>query len=364
MEKAFEFRIYPNREQEVLIQKTFGCCRFVYNTVLNWKKTLYKKEGKTVSFFDCNNYVNQILKVEYPWLKEPDKWALSNALRDLDKAYQNFFKSGFGYPKFKSKHNHYQSYRSQNSENRKIAFLGNYIKLPKLGKIKCRGYKQIKGRILSATVSQVPSGKYYVSLCCTDIEIDKLPKTNESVGIDLGINSLITLSNGEKYQPEKYLISNLKKLATLQRSLSRKSSDSRNYERTRKQIARLHEKISNQRKDMLQKLTTDLIRRYDTICIENLDVKSMFKDKYVAKYLADVSFAELRRMLEYKAEWYGKKVIAIDETYPSTKLCSKCGHENNIEFGVRKWRCSQCGNVHDRDINAAINVLNEGLKVT
>lgn len=362
MEKAFKFRVYPNREQEILIQKTFGCCRFVYNTVLDWRKTLYEKEGKSVSAFDCINYAQQTLKHQYEWLREVDATAIQQSIRDLDKAYKNFFKSGFGYPKFKSKHNNHRSYRSQ-CINNNIEFLCNCIKLPKLGKVKCRGYKQIKGRILSATVSQVPSGKYYVSLCCTDVEIEQLPKTDKSVGIDLGINSLITLSNGEKYQPEKYLISNLKRLATLQRSLSRKSSGSKNYERTRKQIARLHEKIVNQRKDMLQKLTTDLIRQYDTICIEDLDVKSMFKDKYVAKYLADVSFAELRRMLEYKAEWYGKKIISIDEGYPSTRLCSKCGHENNVEFGVHKWRCSECGEKHDRDINAAINILNEGLKI-
>lgn len=372
MEKAYKYRIYPNEQQKTLIHKTFGCTRFVYNYYLAKRKKFYENEGKTFTYNQCSTDLTK-LKSELLWLKEPDKCALQNCLKDLNMAYNNFFRDkSVGYPKFKLKKTHRFSYRTNCSFGKSqtrpsIEFQNNHIKLPKLGWVKTRDRQIPQGRILNATISQEPSGKYYVSICCTDVDVKPLPKTDKQIGTDLGIKDFCITSEGDKFSNPKYLMKSQQKLAKLQRELSRKTKGSRNWQKARIKVARQYEKISNRRRDFLQQFSTQLIRNYDVIKMENLNVSDMIKQAkgtnkekaFMRKNISDVSWYEFTRELKYKAEWYGREIKQVDRYYASSQICHICGHKNSItkDLSVRKWTCPVCNTTHDRDVNVAINIL-------
>ena len=368
VEKAYKYRIYPNKQQEELIQKTFGCCRFVYNQYLAKRIELYKTDKSTLNYNACSNDLKR-LKQENEWLKEVDSVSIQSALKDLDVAYQNFFRrvkqgdSKAGFPRFKSKKENKKSYKTKYT-NGNIQVLANKIKLPKLGLVKCKVSKQIEGRILNTTISQNPSGKYFVSVCCTDIEIPQYSSTSAVVGIDLGLKEFAITSDRKHIENPKYLAKSQKKLAKFQRQLSRKTIGSKNRNKARIKVARQYEKISNQRTDFLQKLSTQLIKDHDVICLENLQVKNMVKNHKLAKSISDVSWIDFVRQLQYKAEWQHKTIQKIDTYFPSSQLCSNCGYKftGTKDLSVREWDCPECHSHHDRDENAAINILNEGLR--
>ena len=365
MLKAYKYRIYPNKQQEEQIQKTFGCCRFVYNQTLAYRKEKYEKDKESMHKIDCNNYVNQVLKKEYKWLTEVDKFALTNSVYNMDSAYQKFFTEHTGYPKFKSKHNHYKSYTTNFTNNNiEVSFDNNKIKLPKLKWVKAKVHRKFVGKIKSATISQVPSGKYYVSVL---VETEHIPmeSTGCAIGFDLGIKDLLITSNGKKYDNQKLIKKYEDKLAKEQRKLAHKQKGSSNWNKQRIKVAKIHEKISNTRKDYLHKISHELVNENQVIVSEDLAVKNMVKNHNLAKSISDCGWYELTRQISYKSDWNNRNYIKIGRFTKSSQPCSVCGYINTEtkDLSVREWTCPQCGTVHDRDVNAAINILNEGLRI-
>lgn len=365
MLKSYKYRIYPNKEQEILLSKHFGCVRFIYNKALEYKIEYYKNNGKNISSYDLMKLVTIWKKEEDKiWLNEVLAQSLQQSIIDLGSSYNRFFKKNCNFPNFKSKKTNRHTYRIP----QKISIVNKKIILPKFQDgISIRVDKFFNGKIKSGTVEKTPSGKYFISILVDDMlckprkkEVDK----NTTIGIDLGIKDFATLSDGTKILNPKVLKSNLIKLKVLQQRLSKKTIGSSNRNKARTKVARQHEKIANIRKDFLQKLTTSIINdsQINTICLETLDIKEMLKNKKLSREISDVSWAEFIRMLEYKAMWSGKNILRIGQFEPSSKMCS-CGIINNeLKLSDRVWTCTNCNTTHDRDILAANNIKNIALK--
>lgn len=361
--RAYKIRLYPNKSQKTFFNKSFGCCRIVYNEMLYELQNAYKNG---IKLNKCELFKK--IKSKYNWMKNSDSQGLCNTYQDLNSAYTNFFNKRAKFPKFKKKKDK-NSYRNGMclKDISKLIPNKNRIRIPKAGLVEFRedyDFSQLNiQKIYNITIERSKINKYYCSIC-VDVEIPEYEHTGEVIGIDLGIKDLVIDSNGNKYSNPKYQNKTEKKIKHLQRLYSKKAKGSKNQEKLRLKLAVAHEKLCNKRKDNLHKLTTKLIRENDIICIENLNIKGMTKNHHLAKAIQDASFGTLVCMLKYKAAWHNRKIIEIGRYYPSSKLCHCCGHRMlYMGLEVREWTCPVCNEHHDRDINAAINIKNEGLRI-
>ena len=355
MQKGIKFRIYPNREQKNFIHQTLGCCRFIYNRGLAMRKEGYEN-GEKIGYSQTSAMLTELKRQEeFAFLKAADSIALQQSLRDLDRGFVNFFQKRASYPTFKSKHNRFQSYRTVNQKDN-IRIVGRYIKLPKLGFVKIRQSMEVE-KINHVIIEHTPAGKYFAVL---NVDFEPEPRSNAggTIGIDVGIKAFYSDSNGNTVSNPRYLERAMRKLIREQRRLSRKQKGSHNRNRQRIRVARVHEKVTNQRNDFLQKQSTMLVRENQTICIEDLNVKGMIRNHKLSKSIASVSWAKFFEMLEYKAGWYGNEIHRVPTMYPSSQTCSSCGYRNPRikNLSIRIWECPKCHAVHDRDTNAGINI--------
>jgi|11_taG_2_1085331.scaffolds.fasta_scaffold02533_4 putative transposase len=366
--KAFKFRIYPSKEQKTLLEQHFGANRFVFNYFLNERKEYYLKnkediEAKRVSgnlnYYDNAKALTKLKQQEeYNWLNNLNSQSLQATLKDLETAYKHFFKKKAYFPRFKSKKHNHNSFRIP--QNVKIE--DNKLVIPKFKEgIKLKKHRDVNGRMVNATISKNVINQYYVSII-VECEVQSLDKLQKAVGIDLGIKDFAICSDGVIYENHKYLSKKEKQLKRQQRKLSKKAKGSQNRSKQKLKVAKIHNTIKNQRIDKLHKISTRLIKENQFICLEDLAVKNLVKNHKLAKSISDVSWSTFTTMLEYKAKWYGREVIKIDRFFPSSKTCNKCGYINqDLTLKVREWTCQECNTKHDRDLNASINILKQGL---
>ena len=366
MLKAYKFRLYPTESQKQFFNQCIGNARFVYNHCLDLKKELWENEKKSISMKELSRHITDLKRYpEYEWLKKSDSVALQQSLRDLDTAFQRFFKKQSKYPRFHSKHRK-NSYRTIN-QNGTVDIMCDKLRLPKLKTlVKIKQSRTFTGKIKNATISKTPSNKYFVSLLVEEEDVFRTSKSNE-IGIDLGIKDFAILSNGTKYNMDiKHIKTLEKKLKRLQKQFSRTMPKSKNHEKRRIKVAIQYEKITNFKNDFFQKLSTKLVDENQVIAIESLKIKNMVKNHRLAKSIQDSSWNKFITMLEYKSKWQSNcKVVKINTFFPSSQICSQCGYKNPKvkDLSIRKWECPKCHTTHDRDINASINILKEGKRL-
>ncbi|MFD1171166.1 IS200/IS605 family element RNA-guided endonuclease TnpB [Oceanobacillus picturae] len=388
--KAYKFRMYPNKQQATLINKTIGSTRFVFNFLLGkqqdqdayWYITEEMKQNGQLldnqwkgTFFQKYDSIKSLpeLKKQYPFLKEVDSIALQKSVENLHDAYSRHYKKQSHAPRFKSKKNPVQSYTTKQT-NGNIAVFDKHIKLPKVGLIRYANSRSVEGRILNATIRRNPSGKYFISLL-TEVEIQHLPKTHSACGVDVGLKDFAVVSDGSPHENPKWFRQVENQLAKEQRILSRRIegairqkkplSEAKNVQKQKKKVARIHEKISNKRKDYLDKISTKIVKNHDIIGVEDLSIQFLLKDADFSKSISEVSWYQFRTMLEYKAKWYGKQIVVVAKNFPSSQLCSSCGHQNKAvrNLALREWDCPMCKTHHHRDLNASINLKNEAIRL-
>jgi len=359
--KTYKFRLFPTKEQEVLLNQHFGHSRWVYNHFLNERKEQYQADKKSDNYYKQAATLTKLKKEEdTKWLKEVNSQTLQFALRSLDTAFLNFFRGNAQFPKFKSrKHkNTFTIPQFGKLENNKII-------IPKFKDgIKVKLHREVKGKIGKMNIIKTPTGKYYVSIF-TEQEVEELPKTNKQVGIDLGLKDFVITSDNKKFKNNRYTKKYAKQLKKAQQHLSRKQKGSNGFEKQKLKVAKIHEKIASCRLDTLHKVSRELVESYDLISIEDLNVKGMIKNHKLSKHIADASWGNFVTLLQYKCDWYGKELVKVNRFYPSSKSCYDCGWINqNLKLSDREWTCNSCGVIHDRDVNASRNVLKEGLKIS
>jgi len=358
--RTYQFELKPTQEQKVLLDKHFGCVRYVYNHFLNQRKEQYQANKKSDNYYVQAKTLTELKKQdETVWLKEVNSQTLQFALRSLDTAFLNFFRGNAQFPKFKSR-----KHKNTFTIPQFGTLADNKISIPKFKEgIKVKLHREVKGKIGKMSITKTPTGKYYVSIF-TEQEADELPKTNRQVGIDLGLKDFVITSDNKKFKNNRYTKKYAKQLKKAQQHLSRKQKGSNGFEKQKIKVAKIHEKIANCRLDTLHKVSKELVESYDLISIEDLNVKGMIKNHKLSKHIADASWGNFVTLLQYKCDWYGKELVKVNRFYPSSKTCGDCGWINQeLKLSDREWTCKSCGVVHDRDVNASRNILKEGLKI-